>query len=494
MEGSIGAVTIDGELWNQVAFRPVIPFGKFGVALDIVLYIDAEGNIHKDEWDFSSAGRIKNTLIDKIYYMRYGLPGDPLYVKIGSLDHVTLGYGILVADYSNTIQYPQVRKVGLELEMQKGRYGIEGFANDFKENLGLFGARVNTSVPGGFQLGISLVVDRNQYLGLKDRDGDGRPDIVDDFPDNKKYFLDTDGDGISDQEDLDIDGDGLTDTLDYSIPTWIGTTFILDDHIEKSSDPVNIKGKSNTIAGFALDISYPLISQGTREVAVYSQIAKLMGKTLDPEQGDTVEVRTGMGVIPLGLATMFGPVRFSLEYRIIPGDGRFDFWYWDRSYDVERATFRQNPEGKMKLLTKESKLGRFGPQKGFYSRFGIDIGTLLVLGVEYQSLTGDIWNTKQEQFEERQNQSLKTALSLKRGFSRIKGATLDYYQRNVPNPFKFESTESTVMGYTIGIEVSSSVTLNYVNRRSFMDLNGDGRVDGKGESINLTSIETSFTF
>ncbi len=54
VQGAFGAVTIDGEIWNQIALRPVMPFGKLSVAFDMVLYIDQYGNIHDDEWDFSS--------------------------------------------------------------------------------------------------------------------------------------------------------------------------------------------------------------------------------------------------------------------------------------------------------------------------------------------------------------------------------------------------------------------------------------------------------
>ena len=118
--GAFGTVTMDGKIWNQLAFRPEIPFGKFGLVLDIVFYFDENGNLHKDEWDFSSGKSIKNTLIDKIYYLHYGHPGDPIYGKIGALDQVQLGYGILVDGYSNSIEYPQVRKTGLEFEYSKG--------------------------------------------------------------------------------------------------------------------------------------------------------------------------------------------------------------------------------------------------------------------------------------------------------------------------------------------------------------------------------------
>ena len=66
VQGAFGAVTIDGKIWNQIALRPVMPFGKLSVAFDMVLYIDQDGNIHDDDWDFSSGEKVKNTIIDKI--------------------------------------------------------------------------------------------------------------------------------------------------------------------------------------------------------------------------------------------------------------------------------------------------------------------------------------------------------------------------------------------------------------------------------------------
>ena len=40
MTGAFGTVTMDGKIWNQLAFRPEIPLGKFGLALDLVFYFD----------------------------------------------------------------------------------------------------------------------------------------------------------------------------------------------------------------------------------------------------------------------------------------------------------------------------------------------------------------------------------------------------------------------------------------------------------------------
>ena len=49
------------------------------------------------------------------------------------------------------------------------------------------------------------------------------------------------------------------------------------------------------------------------------------------------------------------------------------------------------------------------------------------------------------------------------------------------------------MGYRIGIVLGSGMVLNYTFQRTYRDLNGDGRVDGPDETINITMIETSFT-
>ena len=198
--GAIGSVTIDGKIWNQIAMRPLVPIVKFAVAFDLVIYFDAEGKVLSEGWDFSSASSIKNTLIDKIYYIKYGNPGEATYVRIGALDRVDIGYGVLVNGYSNSILYPQDRKVGLTIEKNSQNIKFKAFINDLKENAGVFGGRIQTNALMGIPFGVTFVTDRNQYLGLKDSDNDGRPNIVDDFPYNKKWWLDTDGDGLSDYD------------------------------------------------------------------------------------------------------------------------------------------------------------------------------------------------------------------------------------------------------------------------------------------------------
>lgn len=492
MQGAVGSVTIDGKVWNQVAFRPVIPIGKFGVALDIILYIDAEGNIHKDEWDFSDGTAIKNTLIDKIYYIRYGHPGDPLYGRIGALDYVNLGYGILVDGYRNTLLYPQERKVGLDFSVRRQNIAVEGFVNDFKENLGLVGVRVRSSSLGGFPLAVSAVMDRNQYLGLRDGDDDGRPDLVDDFPDNSLYWLDSDHDGWADSDPLewDIDGDGITDTLGPFIPGFpYDTTFALDTAITRAPEPVNIHQERNPVGGFALDIGYPIWSEKSFQVSVYAQMAKLIGETTNPATGDPEPL--GMGIVPFGLGGKAGPVHVNVEYRMSPA-GRFEFGYWNQSYQVERATLSASAVNSGAIITKEYRLGTYGKQKGVFARLQLDLGQWVAITSSYQNLSGERWKNTDQRFVNEHTQNFLSTIQLNKTISRLQYARAYYQQRNVPNPFAFEVSESTVLGYRLGLKLGGGMVLSYNFQRSFRDLNGDGDVYDAEETINLTQIETTF--
>ena len=500
VQGAFGAVTIDGKIWNQIALRPIIPIGKVSLALDIVFYIDQDGNIHDNEWDFSSGEKSKNSIIDKIYYIRYGKKWDPFYFQIGALDNVTMGHGILVNNYSNTILYPQVRKVGMEAKFQAFGLNFYGFTNDFKENLGLIGLRVSGPAPGGINVGGSIAVDRNQYLGLRDSDNDGRPDLVDDFPNNPDYWLDTDGDGLADvlSEELDIDGDGITDTLDSNVPGWnLDTAIVLDTDITRKPEPLNVNEKHRSIYAISIDASKRILSEKNMNVSIYAQFAALIGETTDPISGK--DTTLGTGIIPFGLSTKFGPARFNFEYRIMPS-GRFEFGYWDRSYEIERATFSSTNIGSLsgadvgEIITKDSRLGKFGKQKGYFSTLSIDLGSMVGTAMSYQNLFGQQWDDDNNTFIEDRNQSFIVGIGLKKPISKLTSARWYYQQRNVPNPFEFEYTESTISGYRIGIKLGNGMILNYIFRQSFRDIDGDGKVNGPEETINMTSIETSFSF
>ena len=245
----VGSATIDGTIYNQVALRPELSFGKLGIGLDLVMYIDNQGSIRKDEWDEAS------DIIDKFLFIRWGQKSDPFWFKWGSLNNITIGYGGLLAGYSNMMEFPSVRKVGINTGMSFGNFGGELFLSNMKDFsrggtlMGLRGTyKLSDAIPLTF--GLNFIMDMNQFSGLKDADGDTYPDMFDDFPTDKDYWNDTDGDGIADVNggtkepdngwDIDGDGDNILDSA--------------DNDLTLKPTPFSLKDNKATAQGFAFDL------------------------------------------------------------------------------------------------------------------------------------------------------------------------------------------------------------------------------------------------
>jgi len=516
MRGVFGLATIDDQVWGQFALRPTIDVWKLKFGLDIVMYIDQNGKLHQDEWDFSNGTAIKNTLLDKIYFIQYGSRYEPVYIRAGALDRTTLGYGILVNRYSNTFNYPQYRKIGLEAKLQSKNISLQTFVNNFKENASVVGARVSSVIPAGLHLGISAVTDQNQFLGLQDRDYDGRPDLVDHFPNDDEHWLNSDigtqyPDDLPDDHPLeyDRDGDGLIDVynLDEIHKYWdslpagsFNPAFydsLPDTDIRLKREPINIHDNPKPISAIAIDLSIPIIQNKVTFLSIYSQIAKMIGETVNPETDDNVEL--GYGFAPIGVFNRFGILSWQVEYRIIP-DGKFDFEYWDRAYEHNRASItsvENNGVTSIIIKPKSDYLGEFGTMRGIYGRADIDINEYFLIGATYQNMFGEKWDSEigvDGAYNFQTLQSILASLELTQPMGYFESASAFYQQRNVPNPFKFEPTESTIMGFSVGAKIGWGMILNYSFKRSFLDKNGDGDVLDKGESINMSLLETSFGF
>ena len=111
LEGLVGAVSVEDRVWQRIDLRPRLRYGALEASFDLELFIDGEGKIRDRGWDFSSRRRGLESVLRKIHYIRYGLPEDPArkaYFKVGALDRLTLGNGLIVRDYRNTFGHPGV--------------------------------------------------------------------------------------------------------------------------------------------------------------------------------------------------------------------------------------------------------------------------------------------------------------------------------------------------------------------------------------------------
>lgn len=371
IQAGYGTVTMGGVQWQRFSFRPDIPIGKFGVGLDLELFIDNEGKISDEGWDFSTTSKTWDTLTRKIYYLRYGKPFDRFYIRAGALDDVTLGYGLIMDEYRNTLNYPADKKLGIDMEIRDiGTFGLDihGMVNsvgDFRNKGAVAGVRVafkplkpmNAGLLSKLTFGASFVRDINQFAGLKDSDNDGYPDFQDGFPDNRHKFADSDGDGFEDDIDIDDDGDNILDTFDPDI---------------ERQDYINIKEEKNGVSVAGFDIGLPLIEKPVR-LDLYGQFAKL-------HTGDE-GLDGGWGTGAPGLRLLAGQFKGQIEYRHF--EGRFRPNYFDYLYEHERIRLIGTVP-----LTKEASLVD-ETLNGFYARVGYNFFDIITATAGYQHMTGD---------------------------------------------------------------------------------------------------------
>lgn len=178
-----GSVTIGGETYAKVTLNPRFTVGKLGVGL--YLPIVYTGNMFdpddwykpagNSEWSFGTDQDWANEplvgLQDfftdvtlKIRYITWGEQGvDDTYLKVGNLNDMTIGHGILMRDYANDVDFPAVRRVGLNVGFgtQTKPFGIEAVVNDIATPE-IFGGRFvfRPGAPGFLAgLGVSGIVD-----------------------------------------------------------------------------------------------------------------------------------------------------------------------------------------------------------------------------------------------------------------------------------------------------------------------------------------------
>jgi len=109
--------------YQFLAFRPEIAYGKLGLGLDLGLnyrFTGGDGNdfaVRKEDWVPSGDRSLLEVYLAKLAYLRWAQKGDPLYARLGSLDDATLGNGFIVGGYANTRYLPDLRLVGVQLDV-----------------------------------------------------------------------------------------------------------------------------------------------------------------------------------------------------------------------------------------------------------------------------------------------------------------------------------------------------------------------------------------
>jgi len=185
----IGVQTFNGTddpgTWQSLSLIPDISFGKLGVGLNVTLDYNFSGGsgssfvIRRADWWPSGAVTLQSVAaiyLPKIAYVRWGLKGDPLFLKLGSFNDATLGDGFIMGDYNNTLFLPTERHFGLQADVDGALFdfpylGIETVVGNLAQ-MDVLGARfyvrplVKTSIPilSDLQVGVTAAVDTKPYF------------------------------------------------------------------------------------------------------------------------------------------------------------------------------------------------------------------------------------------------------------------------------------------------------------------------------------------
>ncbi|MEE8440578.1 MAG: hypothetical protein V3S41_02560, partial [Spirochaetia bacterium] len=128
--------------YQSVGMSPDLAFGKFGIGLDVTLNYRFTGGvdgtdfeIRREDWIPDADTSFLELYLPKLQYIRWGLKGDPLFVKLGSIDDGMLGNGFIIGGYTNTQYLPERRIFGMGLDVDGQLFnfpyvGLETFAGN----------------------------------------------------------------------------------------------------------------------------------------------------------------------------------------------------------------------------------------------------------------------------------------------------------------------------------------------------------------------------
>ena len=506
---SVGSVTVQDRQLYRLALRPQVPLGPAAMVLDVELFIGDDGSFQSLGWSFATPAETFDSLLRKIYYVRYGGPRDPAFVRIGALDRVTFGYGLIMDRYRNTLEYPGVKRTGAVFHFEGlagNRFGLQGMVNnvqDFQQGGAVLGTRLFTYVAERVELGATYVLDIDQYAGLLDRDGDGYPDAVDAFPGDDVAARDNDGDGVPDDRDIDDDNDGL---LDIDAPELrrvrAGLEALEEDGLRLDRDvqrtnPFDKHGADPDRFGiFGLDAGYHWKQSPQLDLTFYGQVGILHDD--DDEltlrdarlQGVTSANRraTGLGIAAPGLMVRTGTFEGRIEYRYFLED--FEASYFDNLYDLDRA--------RLDLLTgraapKDAGLNRAESLNGFYGWVSSDLFGLAKGSADYEHLLGE--NASKRRF----HGSVNLSPIVMKSVPRLSRLALHYQKNHIGRRLDgdgtpgsadafLESTEDTFYGYEIGFDLDGAAV--YVDTHFLFERDADGRIRRR----KISAIETLLRF
>lgn len=456
-----GVVTVNNEQWTRLAVGVDVPIWKFGIFFDLELFIDADGKFSNKGWNFKDDPL--EAITRKIRYIRFGHEDEPLFIKLGGLSSVTLGYGLVMDRFTNMLHYPDQKLLGLQFylnDISPIGISLQTIVADFKElrdDGGLFGARLSfkpfkpTEKPilSGITFGAAYVKDVNQYAPA--RDWDIR------VPKSVGLYNYLRSLNVPDNE-----------AFDTVVNTGLGNPE--EDYLGYIEE-LNAKSADDDYALISGDVGIPIIS------------TKLLGLDLYGQAAIRDDGKPGWGIGAPGVAVKAGPIWANVEYR--RSEGRFEFNHFNTYYLDERLT--RDPF----VYIKEDAL-KNTTLNGIYGKLGGNIASVLILDGSYQYLI-----SKEKVGDDKYNDQRFEAVAsfgelLTSKIPKLDRAEVYYSKTNIGNVNDdefFEKTEFMYYGYRVGFEITEGATLIWDSRYGYKR-----DTEGNLKSNNFISVQTAINF
>ena len=86
-------------------------------------------------------------LLLKIKYIEWGRQRDPFFLKVGNLEDITIGHGLIMRNFANDADFPAVRHMGVNIGLDGAGCGFEAMVNDVAPDIvnGSFSRRTSSA-------------------------------------------------------------------------------------------------------------------------------------------------------------------------------------------------------------------------------------------------------------------------------------------------------------------------------------------------------------
>ncbi len=128
----LGFREIGDEYYGSLSFRPDLNLGKIGLGLSIGINFNQNG-LRTDDWQEKGQFSFAKTVASIIRYVRWGRLGDPFYLRLGELDNVIVGNGLIMDGYRNLSSEEikaDLRRLGVEIGGDIGIVGAHLLVNN----------------------------------------------------------------------------------------------------------------------------------------------------------------------------------------------------------------------------------------------------------------------------------------------------------------------------------------------------------------------------